>query len=107
MDCRRTPLTGQLRRLARATLDEQGIPVRRLRWMGCHSNQLFRADTGTGERLVVRVCLPGGRRDASHPRASMAAFSASGRAARATASHNAQPISCGSVRDRRPAALLV
>lgn len=64
MDCRRTPLTGQLRRLARAALDEQGIPVRRLRWMGRHSNQLFRADTGTGERLVVRVCLPGGRSDA-------------------------------------------
>ena len=57
------PLTGQLRDLARAALDQQGIAVRRLRWMGQHTNQLFRCDTATGERLVVRVCLPGGRSD--------------------------------------------
>jgi Ser/Thr protein kinase RdoA (MazF antagonist) len=54
----------QLWRLARAALDEQRITVRRLRWMGRHSNHLFRADTAGGERLVVRVCLPGGRTDA-------------------------------------------
>jgi Ser/Thr protein kinase RdoA (MazF antagonist) len=64
MDCCGTPPTGQLRRLARAALDEQGIAVRRLCWMGRHSNHLFRADTRGGERLVVRVCLPGGRSDA-------------------------------------------
>jgi Ser/Thr protein kinase RdoA (MazF antagonist) len=54
----------QLRRLVRAALDEQRITVRRLRWMGRHSNHLFRADTAGGERLVVRVCLPGGCTDA-------------------------------------------
>jgi Ser/Thr protein kinase RdoA (MazF antagonist) len=32
--------------------------------MGRHTNHLFRADTKAGERLVVRVCLPGGRSDA-------------------------------------------
>ena len=64
MDCHEDPPTGQLRRLARAALDEQGIPVGRLCWMGRHSNHLFRADTKAGERLVVRVCLPGGRTDA-------------------------------------------
>ena len=32
--------------------------------MGQHTNQLFRCDTAVGERLVVRVCLPGGRSDA-------------------------------------------
>ena len=32
--------------------------------MGQHSNDLFRCDTASGERLVVRVCLPGGRSDA-------------------------------------------
>jgi Ser/Thr protein kinase RdoA (MazF antagonist) len=32
--------------------------------MGPHSNHLFRADTADSERLVVRVCLPGGRTDA-------------------------------------------
>ena len=57
------PLTSQLRDLARAALDPQGIAVRRLRWMGQHTNHLFRCDTATGERLVVRVCLPGGRSD--------------------------------------------
>ena len=57
------PLTGQLRDLARAALDQQGIAVRRLRWMGQHTNHLFRCDTAAGERLVVRVCLPGGRSD--------------------------------------------
>jgi len=61
--CATTP-TGQLRRLALAALHEQGITVRRLRWMGRHSNHLFRADTAAGERLVIRVCLPGGRSDA-------------------------------------------
>jgi Ser/Thr protein kinase RdoA (MazF antagonist) len=40
------------------------MTVRRLRWMGQHTNHLFRCDTITGERLVVRVCLPGGRSDA-------------------------------------------
>lgn len=64
MDCDRTPPAGQLRRLARAALDQQGITVRRLRPMRRHSNHLFRADATTGERLVVRVCLPGGRSDA-------------------------------------------
>ncbi|MGH3288211.1 MAG: hypothetical protein ACRDPD_26600 [Streptosporangiaceae bacterium] len=50
--------------LVRAALDGQGVTVRRLRWMGRHSNHLFRCDTTTGERLVIRVCLPGGRSDA-------------------------------------------
>jgi Ser/Thr protein kinase RdoA (MazF antagonist) len=59
-----TPLTRQLRHLAWAALDQQGITVKRLRWMGQHTNHLFRCDTTTGERLVVRVCLPGGRSDA-------------------------------------------
>jgi Ser/Thr protein kinase RdoA (MazF antagonist) len=63
MDRRARPPTGQLQGLARAALDQQGIPVRRLRWMGQHTNDLFRCDTATGERLVIRVCLPGGRRD--------------------------------------------
>jgi len=58
------PLTGQLRDLARTALRQQGMPVRRLRWMGQHSNHLFRCDTVAGERLIVRVCLPGGRSDA-------------------------------------------
>ncbi len=31
MDCDGTPMTGQLRRLARAALDQQGITIRRLR----------------------------------------------------------------------------
>ncbi len=64
MDRCATPRTKLLRHLARAALDQQGIPVRRLRWMGQHTNHLFRCDTLTGERLVVRVCLPGGRSDA-------------------------------------------
>ena len=63
MDRCARPLTSQLRDLARAALDQQGIAVRRLRWMGQHTNHLFRCDTATGERLVVRVCLPGGRSD--------------------------------------------
>jgi Ser/Thr protein kinase RdoA (MazF antagonist) len=58
------PVTAQLRDLACAALREQGIAVRRLRWMGQHTNHLFRCDTASGERLVVRVCLPGGRSDA-------------------------------------------
>jgi Ser/Thr protein kinase RdoA (MazF antagonist) len=58
------PTTNQLRRLARAALDQHGVPVERLRWMGEHSNHLFRCDTTASERLVVRVCLPDGRRDA-------------------------------------------
>jgi Ser/Thr protein kinase RdoA (MazF antagonist) len=64
MDRCADPLTGQLRDLACAALREQGIAVRRLRWMGQHTNHLFRCDAATGERLVVRVCLPGGRSDA-------------------------------------------
>lgn len=58
------PTISQLRRLARAALDEQGVAVDRLRWLGEHSNHLFRCDTATGDRLLVRVCLPGGRSDA-------------------------------------------
>ena len=58
------PSTSQLRQLAQAALDQQGIAVRRLRWMGEHSNHLFCADTADGDRLVVRVCLPGSRSDA-------------------------------------------
>jgi Ser/Thr protein kinase RdoA (MazF antagonist) len=64
MDRCARPLTGQLRDLARAALDQQGIAVKRLRWMGQHDNCLFRCDTADGERLVVRVCPPGGRSDA-------------------------------------------
>jgi len=64
MDRCARPLTGQLRDLARAALDQHGIAVKRLRWMGQHSNHLFRCDTADGERLVVRVCPPGGRSDA-------------------------------------------
>jgi Ser/Thr protein kinase RdoA (MazF antagonist) len=56
--------TSQLRRLARAALDQHGVAVGRLRWMGEHSNHLFRCDTTSGDRLVVRVCLPDGRSDA-------------------------------------------
>jgi Ser/Thr protein kinase RdoA (MazF antagonist) len=59
-----SPLTSQLRDLAWAALDQQDITARRLRWMGQHTNHLFRCDTTAGERLVVRVCLPGGRSDA-------------------------------------------
>jgi Ser/Thr protein kinase RdoA (MazF antagonist) len=58
------PTTSQLRRLARAALEQQGVPVGRLRWMGEHSNHLFRCDTASGERLLLRVCLPDGRSDA-------------------------------------------
>ena len=47
-----------------AALDQHGVAVGRLRWMGEHSNHLFRVDTTTGDRLVVRVCLPDGRSDA-------------------------------------------
>jgi len=64
MDRCARPHPGQLRNLVRAALDRQGITVRRLRWMGRHTNHLFRCDTTTGERLVIRVCLPGGRSDA-------------------------------------------
>jgi Ser/Thr protein kinase RdoA (MazF antagonist) len=64
MDGDQTPRRGQLRRLARAALGQQGIRVRRLRRMPRHSNHLFRADATDGQRLVVRVCLPGGRSDA-------------------------------------------
>ena len=63
MDRCARPLTGQLRDLARAALDQHGIAVKRLRWMGQHDNYLFCCDTADGERLVVRVCLPGGRSD--------------------------------------------
>ena len=58
------PFTGQFQDLARAALDQQGVAVKRLRWMGQHTNHLFRCDTADGERLVVRVCPPGGRSDA-------------------------------------------
>jgi Ser/Thr protein kinase RdoA (MazF antagonist) len=58
------PSTGQLRQLAQAALDQQQVAVRRLRWMGEHSNHLFCADTAGVDRLVIRVCLPGGRSDA-------------------------------------------
>jgi Ser/Thr protein kinase RdoA (MazF antagonist) len=68
MDRCARPFTGQLRDLARAALDQQGIAVKRLRWMGQHSNHLFRWDTADGERLVVRVCPPGGRSDAEQVR---------------------------------------
>ena len=64
MDRCARPLTGQLRELACAALREQGIVVRRLCWMGQHTNHQFRCDTAAGERLVVRVCLPGGRSNA-------------------------------------------
>jgi Ser/Thr protein kinase RdoA (MazF antagonist) len=64
MDCDQVPPAGQLRRLAEAALDQQGITIRRLRRMRRHSNHLFRADTKAGQQLVVRVCLPGGRSDA-------------------------------------------
>jgi len=64
MDRCARPLPGQLRDLARAALGQQGIAVKRLRWMGQHSNHLFRCDTADGERLVMRVCPPGGRSDA-------------------------------------------
>ena len=64
MDCDPAPPAGQLRRLARAALDQQGVTIRRLRWMRRHTNHLFRADTKAGERLVIRACLPGGRSDA-------------------------------------------
>jgi Ser/Thr protein kinase RdoA (MazF antagonist) len=37
------------------------VAVERLRWMGEHTNHLFRCDTPTGHRLVVRVCLADGR----------------------------------------------
>jgi Ser/Thr protein kinase RdoA (MazF antagonist) len=60
----RLAATSQFRQLALAALDQQGITVRRLRWMGQHTNHLFRCDTTTGERLVLRVCLPDGRTDA-------------------------------------------
>jgi Ser/Thr protein kinase RdoA (MazF antagonist) len=64
MDRCARPFIGQLQDLARAALDQQGIAVRRLCWMGQHDNHLFRCDTAGGERLVVRVCPPGGRSDA-------------------------------------------
>jgi Ser/Thr protein kinase RdoA (MazF antagonist) len=64
MDSDQAPPAGQLRRLAQAALDQQGITIRRLRPMRRHSNHLFRADTNAGQQLVVRVCLPGGRSDA-------------------------------------------
>ena len=64
MDCSSRRPVSQLRELARAALAQRGIAVRQLRWMGPHASHLFRCDTGTGERLVVRVCRPGGRSDA-------------------------------------------
>ena len=64
MNCCSRQLAGQLRDLALAALVQRGIAVRRLRWMGQHGNHLFRCDTAAGERLALRVCLPGGRSDA-------------------------------------------
>jgi len=64
MDCGPGPPTRDLRDLTLAALREQGITARRLRWMGSHTTDQFRCDTVTGERLVVRVELPGGRTDA-------------------------------------------
>jgi Ser/Thr protein kinase RdoA (MazF antagonist) len=66
MDRCARPLTGQLRDLALAALAGQGVAVRRLRWMGQHTNHLFRCDTAAGERLVIRVCLPGQHRRPVH-----------------------------------------
>lgn len=57
-------LAGQLRELARVALDEQGLTAGRLRRMGQHTSHLFRCDTTAGERLVVRVYLPGAPSDA-------------------------------------------
>jgi Ser/Thr protein kinase RdoA (MazF antagonist) len=58
------PTIRQVGQLARAAMVEQGVRVERLRWMGPHTNHLFRCTTTAGDRLVVRVCLPGGRSDA-------------------------------------------
>jgi Ser/Thr protein kinase RdoA (MazF antagonist) len=58
------PTTSQLRGLARAALRQHGVAVERLRWLGEHTNHLFRCDTPAGQRLVVRVCLAAGRSDA-------------------------------------------
>jgi len=64
MDCGATPRTSDLRALTLAALRDQGIATRRLRWMGQHASHLFRCDTTDGERLVIRVCLPGVQTDA-------------------------------------------
>ncbi len=61
MDYGAGPHTRDLRGLSLAALKEQGLVARRLRWMGQHASHLFCCDTTTGERLVIRVCLPGGR----------------------------------------------
>ena len=64
MDFGPVPHTGDLRDLTLAALREQGLAARRLRWMGPHASRLFCCDATSGERLVIRVCLPGGRSDA-------------------------------------------
>jgi hypothetical protein len=51
------PTTSQLRGLARAALEQQGVAVERLRWMGEHSNHLFRCDTPTGLLAGRRLFL--------------------------------------------------
>jgi len=67
MECGASLRTSDLRDLALAALRDQGIAARRLRWMGQHASRLFRCDTADGERLVIRVCLPGDRPTPSSP----------------------------------------
>jgi Ser/Thr protein kinase RdoA (MazF antagonist) len=64
MDRGATPCTRDLRDLALSALRDQGITTRRLRWMGQRASHTFRCDTADGERLLIRVCLPGVRTDA-------------------------------------------
>jgi Ser/Thr protein kinase RdoA (MazF antagonist) len=64
MDHCATPRTRDLRDLVLGALRDQGITARRLRWMGQHASHTFRCDTADGERLLIRVCLPGVRTDA-------------------------------------------
>lgn len=64
MDLGATPRTRDLRDLALSALRDQGITTRPLRWMGQHASHTFRCDTVGGERLLIRVCLPGVRTDA-------------------------------------------
>jgi hypothetical protein len=64
MDCGAILRTRDLRDVALVALRDQGVAARRLRWMGQHASHLFRCDTIGGERLVIRVCLPGDRTDA-------------------------------------------
>jgi len=64
MDRGATPRTRDLRDLTLGALRDQGITTRRLRWMGQHASHTFRCDAVDGERLLIRVCLPGVRTDA-------------------------------------------